>query len=90
MKQRSFLQDNDTRLESVFNKDMATPDIQEALLSAENLGITQMKAFVDRCLCQPPESDLHLDLKSPIQKYKAKTFASLYEAQNRESRTTSK
>jgi hypothetical protein len=41
-----------------------------------------MKIFVDRRLCQSPESDRHLDLKSPIKKNKAKTFVSLYEVQN--------
>jgi hypothetical protein len=38
-----------------------------------------MKVFVDKRLCEPPDSDQHLDLKAPIQKNKAKTFASLYE-----------
>ncbi len=38
-----------------------------------------MKVFVDKCLCELPDGDQHLDLKSPIRKNKAKTFASLYE-----------
>lgn len=38
-----------------------------------------MKVFVDKRMREPPDSDQHLDLKSPIQKNKAKTFASLYE-----------
>ncbi|KAK5894619.1 hypothetical protein CesoFtcFv8_011293 [Champsocephalus esox] len=38
-----------------------------------------MKVFVDKRLCEPPASDQHLGLKSPIRKNKAKTFASLYE-----------
>ena len=81
MKQHGFLQDNDTRLENVFNKDVSTLDIQEALLSAENLGMAKMKTFVDRRLYQPPESDLHLEFKYPIENNTAKTFASLYEVQ---------
>ena len=34
---------------------------------------------MDKPLCEPPDSDHHLNLKAPIQKNKAKTFASLYE-----------
>uniref|UniRef100_UPI00358E4F58 protocadherin-15 n=1 Tax=Myxine glutinosa TaxID=7769 RepID=UPI00358E4F58 len=48
------------------------------LFSAEHLGQVQMKVFVDKRLCEPPDSDQHLDLKSPVQKNKAKTFAALY------------
>ena len=71
---RSSEQEKNRRLENIFNKDVVTPEIQESLLCAENLGITQMKIFVDRRLCQSPESDRHLDLKFPIKKNKAKTF----------------
>ena len=46
------------------------------MLSAEHLGQAQMKVFVDKRLCEPPDSDHHLYLKTPIQKNKAKTFAS--------------
>ena len=34
---------------------------------------------MDKRLCEPPDSDQHLDLKSVNQKNKVKTFASLYE-----------
>ena len=38
-----------------------------------------MKVFVDKCMCELPDSDHHLNLKAPIQKNKAKTFTYLYE-----------
>ena len=38
-----------------------------------------MRIFVDKRLCEPPDSEHHLNLKAPIQKNKPKTFASLYE-----------
>ena len=74
-----MLHDSDATLKNIINKDVATPEIQESLLAAESLGLSQMRTFVDKRLCQPPDSDMHLDLKAPIQKNKAKTFASLYE-----------
>ena len=61
------------------NKDVVTPVIQESLLSAEYLGQGQMKVFVEKRLCEPANSHQHLELKSPIQKNNAKTFASWYE-----------
>ena len=33
-----------------------------------------MKVFVDKRLCEPPDCDQHLALKSPIRKNKAKTL----------------
>ena len=47
---------------------MVTHEIQESWLAAESLGLSQMRTFVDKRLCQPPDSDMHLDLKAPIQK----------------------
>ena len=41
-----------------------------------------MRIFVNKRLCQSPDSEMHLDLKAPIQKNKAKTFASLQEVVN--------
>ena len=38
-----------------------------------------MKVFVDKRLCEPPDSDHHLNLKAPSQNNKAQTFPSLYE-----------
>ncbi|KAK2139650.1 hypothetical protein LSH36_1676g00001 [Paralvinella palmiformis] len=46
---------------------------------AEQLGRAQMRVFVDKRLCEPVDSDQHMDLKSHIQNNKAKTFAFLYE-----------
>ena len=37
-----------------------------------------MKVLVDKRMCEPPDSDHHLNLKAHIQKNKAKTFGSLY------------
>ena len=79
MKNHGVLHDSDATLKNIINKDMVTPEIQESLLAAESLGLSPMRTFVDKRLCQPPDSDMHLDLKAPIQKNKAKTFASLYE-----------
>ena len=59
--------------------DWVTPEIQAYLLSAKHLGQAQMKVFMDKHLCDPPDSDHHLHLKAPIPKNKAKTFVSVYE-----------
>ena len=79
MRKHGVLHNSDATLKNIINKDMVTPEIQESLLAAESLGLSQMRTFVDKCLCQPSDSDMHLDLKAPIQKNKAKTFALLYE-----------
>ena len=73
LKLHGVFQDGDVTLKNIINKDVVTPEIQEYLLSAEHLGQANMKFFVDRHLCEPPESDHHLNLKAPIQKNKAKT-----------------
>ena len=79
MKKHGVLHDSDATLKNIINTDMVTPAIHESLLAAESFGLSQMRTFVDKRLCQSPDSDMHLDLKAPIQKNKAKTFASLYE-----------
>ena len=79
LKLHGVFQDGGDTLKNLINMDLVTPDIQESLLSAEHLGQTQMKLFVDKRLCETPGSDHHLNLKAPIQKNKAKTFSSLYE-----------
>ena len=79
LKEHRVFQDGNDTLRNIINKDVVTPEIQESLLGAEHLGQTQLKRFVDKRLCEPPDSDQCLNLKSPIQKNKAKTFASLYE-----------
>ena len=38
-----------------------------------------MKVFVEKRLCEPANSHQNLELKLPIQKNNAKTFASLHE-----------
>ena len=60
-------------LKKLINKDVVTPEIQESRLSAEHIGQAQMKVFVDNRLCEPPDSDHHLNLKAPIQRNKVKT-----------------
>ena len=72
-KKHGVLHDSGATLKNIINKDMVTPEIQESLLAAESLGLSQMRTFVDKRLCQPPDSDKHLDLKAPIQKNIAKT-----------------
>ena len=74
-----MFQDGGDTLKNLINTDLVTPDIQESVLSAEHLVQTQMKVFVDKRLCEPPDSDHHWNLKAPIQKNKANTFSSLYE-----------
>ena len=82
LEKHGVLHDSDATLKNIINKDIVTQEIQESLLAAESLGLSQMRTFVDKRLCQTPDSDMHLDLKAPIQKNKAKTFASLYEVVN--------
>lgn len=79
LKQHGMFQDGSNTLKNIITKDVVTPVIQESLLSAEHFGQAQIKVFVDRLLCEPPDSNQHLDMKSLIQKNKAKTFVSLYE-----------
>ena len=68
-----LFQDGGDTLKNLINKDVVTPEIQESLLSAEHIGQAQMKVFVDKRPCEPPDSEHHLNLKAPIQKNKAKT-----------------
>ena len=78
LKQQGLFCDGGDTLKNIINKDVVTSVIQESLLSAEHLGQEQMKVFVNKRLCEPSDSEQHLDLKSSMQKNKAKTFASLY------------
>ena len=80
LKLHGVFQDGGDTLKNLINKDVVTPGIQETLLSVEHLGQAQMKVFVDKRLCEPPDSDHHLNLKAPIQKNKANASSSLYEA----------
>ena len=74
-----MFQDGGDTLKNIINKDVVTPESQESLLSTEHIGQAQMKVFVDKRLCEPPDSDHHLNPKAAIQTNKANTFASLYE-----------
>ena len=78
LKQHGVFQDGGDTLKNIITKDVVTPVIQESLLSAEHLGQAQIKVFVDKCMCEPPDSNQHLDLKSPIQKNKAKLLQILH------------
>ena len=73
LKRHGVFQDGGDMLKNLINKDVVTHEIQESLLSAEHIGQAQMKVFVDKCLCEPPDSGHRLNLKAPIQKNKAKT-----------------
>ena len=79
LQQHGVFQDGPDTLRNIMNNDLVTPEIQDSLLSAELLGHEQMQVFVARRLCEPSDSDQHLNLKSPIHKNRAKTFSSLYE-----------
>lgn len=79
LKEQSLFQDDGNTLKNIINKDMVTPEIQESLLHAEQFGEQQLKEFVKKRLCEPPNSDMHVNLRSPIKRNKAKTFASLHE-----------
>ena len=79
LKRHGMFQDGGDTLKNLINKDVVTPQIQESLLSAEHLVLEQMRIFLDKRLCEPPDSERHLNLKAPIQNNKAKKFASLYE-----------
>ena len=74
-----MFQDGGDTLKNLTNKDVVSSEIQEYLLSAEHLGQAQMKVVVDKRLCEPPDSDHHLNRKAHIQNNTAQTFASLYE-----------
>ena len=79
LKLHGVFQDGGDTLNNIINKYVVTPEIEESLPSAEHLGQEQMKVFVNKPMCVPPDSDHHLNLKAPIQKNEANTFASLYE-----------
>ena len=70
MKKHGVLHDSDAILKNIIINGMVTPEIQESLLAAESLGLSQMRTFVDKRLCQPPGRDMHLGLKAPIQNNK--------------------
>ena len=73
LKMHGVFQYGGDTLKNLINKDVVTPEIQESLLSAEDIGQAQMNEFVDKRLCEPPDSEHHLNLKAPIQRNKAKT-----------------
>ena len=79
LQQHGVFQDGPDTLRNIMNNDLVTPEIQDPLLSAELLGHEQMQVFVARRLCEPSDSDQHLNMKSPIHKNRAKTVSSLYE-----------
>ena len=62
----------------MINKAVVTVSIEESLLGAECLGKGQLNEFVEKGICLAPDHHQHVDLKAPIHKNKALTFASLY------------
>ena len=50
-------------------------NMEESLLGAECLGKKQLNEFVEKRICLAPDNDQHVDIKAPIRKNKAMTFA---------------
>ena len=78
LKQHGVFHNKVSTLQNMINKDLVTVSIQESLLGAECLGKKQLNEFVEKRICLAPDNDQHVDLKAPIHKNKALTFASLY------------
>ena len=55
LKKYGMFQGSDNTLKNIINNDVVTPEIQESMLSAEQLRQAQMKVFVDKHLCEPPD-----------------------------------
>ena len=60
------------------HNDLGTVSIEESLLGSECLGKRKLNEFVEKSICLASNNDQHDDLKVPIGKNKAVTFASLY------------
>ena len=52
LKLHGVFQDGGDPLKNIINKDVVTPESQEALLSAKHLGQAQMEVFVGKRLCE--------------------------------------
>lgn len=66
-------------LHNIATKDLATIDIQQSLLNAEELGQVQLMTFVKERLIIPEDGHATKKFRDPLQKSKALTFSSLYE-----------
>ena len=68
-------------LHSIATKDVATPDIQESLLSAEELGQSKLDTFVEERLVNST-----VKFRDRLQKSNPLTFKSLYEVSNKDTK----
>ena len=66
-------------LHSIATKDVATPEIQLSLLSAEELGQSKLDTFVEERLVNST-----VKFRDRLQKSNPLTFKSLYEVSNRD------
>ena len=78
LKQHGVFHNKVGTLQNMINKGLVTVSIEESLPGAECLGKKQLNEFVEKRICLAPDNDQHVDLKAPIRKNKAVTFASLY------------
>lgn len=90
IKKHGVFQDGGDTLKNIINKDVVTPQNQQSLLGAEHLGQAQMKVFVDKRLCEPPDSDQHFS--HPFERTKPKHLPLCMKSCNfpRTSKTSSK
>ena len=78
LKQHGVFHNKVDTLQNIINNDLVTVSIEESLLGAECLGKKKLNEFVEKSICLVPDNDQHVDLKVPVRKNKAVTFASLY------------
>ena len=78
LKQNGVFHNKVDTLQNMINNDLVTVSIEESLLGAECLGKKKLIEFVEKSISLAADNDLHVDLKVPIRKNKAVTFASLY------------
>ena len=74
LKEHRVFQDGGDTLRNIINKDVVTPEIQESLLCAEHIGQAQLNMFVDKHLCEPPDSNQHLASNHPVERTKPRHF----------------
>jgi len=67
-------------LQNIATKDLATIDIQQSFLNAEEMGQVQLMTFVKERLIISEDGHSTRKLRDPLHKANALTFSSLYEA----------
>jgi hypothetical protein len=78
-----FSCDTPKTLQNIANKDLATQEIEDDLLSAENKGQSQLDEFVEATLL--PSDERKLTFRDTLSKNKYLTFSSLFEVQQSDS-----